>query len=199
MTRAELHLSNTDDLLRGVIETTPRLKVHRNKDLYLALLQSVASQQLSGKAADTIFGRFCDLFSDGYPHPKRVVKLHPDRLRGAGFSRQKSTYIQNIAAYALEQGLDYDELNALSDDDVIKQLTTIKGVGRWTVEMLLMFPMNRPDVLPVDDLGIQQAMASLYRLRSKGPALKKRMEQIAKPWRPYRTVACRYLWKWKSR
>lgn len=198
MTQAEHHLAQADERLRAVIESVPRPKVNKNRDLYLALVQSVASQQLSGKAADTIFGRFCGLFDNGYPDPNLVIQLHPDRLREAGFSRQKSGYIQNIAAYALEQGLEYDALNALPDEEVIQQLTTIKGVGRWTVEMLLMFPMNRPDVLPVDDLGIQQAMVSLFRLRSKGPALKRRMQHIAQPWRPYRTLACRYLWRWKS-
>jgi len=198
MTQAEHHLACADDRLRAVIESTPRPKRSRNRDPYLALLQSVASQQLSGKAADTIFGRFCSLFPNDYPDPHQVVQLHPDRLREAGFSRQKSGYIQNIASYALEQDLSYEALDVLPDDAIIQQLTTIKGVGRWTVEMLLMFPMTRPDILPIDDLGIQQAMVTLYRLRSKGSKLKRRMQHIAEPWRPYRTLASRYLWRWKS-
>lgn len=198
MKRAEQHLKAADPKLAAIIESTPRPRPVRTRDLYLALLQSVASQQLSGKAADTIFGRFIDLFSDGYPQPDLVVNMSDADIRSAGFSRQKATYIRNIADYALSRGMDYDQFNVLEDAEVIRQLTEIKGVGRWTVEMLLMFPMNRQDVLPVDDLGIQQAMTALYRLRSRGPALKRRMERLARPWRPYRSLACRYLWKWKS-
>jgi DNA-3-methyladenine glycosylase II len=121
-----------------------------------------------------------------------------DELRTAGVSRQKAGYLRNVAAFALTHDLSARALADLPDEEVIRELTQIKGVGRWTVEMLLMFTLGRPDVLPVDDLGIQNAMKRLYRLRGTGRALHRRMVAIAENWRPHRTLVCRHLWPWLS-
>ncbi|WP_455221392.1 DNA-3-methyladenine glycosylase family protein, partial [Kaarinaea lacus] len=113
--------------------------------------------------------------------------------------RQKSSYIKNVATFAVQNdGLDYRRLNRLSDEELINHLTEIKGVGRWTVEMLLMFAMDRKDVFSCGDLGIQQAMKRLYQIDDNGRELKNRMYAIAENWRPYRTIVCKYLWQWKS-
>jgi DNA-3-methyladenine glycosylase II len=153
---------------------------------------------LSGKAAATIHGRFLDLFPEAYPFPEALLALDLPTLRSAGLSRQKATYIQNVAEFFQRENLIGKDLADMDDETVIRYLTQIKGVGRWTVEMLLMFTLNRPDVLPLDDLGIQQAMQLLYNFEEKGRALKKRMLELAEPWRPYRTYASLYLWRWKD-
>jgi DNA-3-methyladenine glycosylase II len=150
------------------------------------------------KAADTIYDRFLELFPDQYPAPERLLLKRPQSLRKAGISRQKAGYLRNVAAFAQTEGMAYEKVHRMNDEEVIAYLTQIKGVGQWTVEMLLMFPLGRPDVLPVADLGIQQVMAKLYRLRVQGPKLKERMVEIADTWRPYRSVACKYLWRAKD-
>ncbi|HEY8240552.1 MAG TPA: DNA-3-methyladenine glycosylase 2 family protein [Kiritimatiellia bacterium] len=191
------HLAR-DPALRPVLRSVELPYWQLGRDPYAALIEAIMSQQLSGKAAATIHRRFLDLFPRRYPDPKRLARMTPAQLRMAGVSRQKAGYVKNVATFALEFGLDRKHLNRLSDDEVIAHLTQIKGVGRWTVEMLLMFDLGRPDVLPVDDLGIQQAMQKLYRLRAKGKKLHARMTKNAEPWRPYRSHACMLLWKWKS-
>jgi DNA-3-methyladenine glycosylase II len=164
--------------------------------LYPSLLRAVIYQQLSGKAAATIHGRFIALFDDGYPHAEQLLRLEEPVLRGVGLSRQKLGYLQNIARFFMEGHLEQQNWDDWEDEALIQHLTKIKGVGRWTVEMILMFTLNRPNVFPVDDLGIQQAMAKLYGLPEKGKALQSRMQDIAAPWQPFRTCACRYLWQW---
>lgn len=190
------HLKAADPVLARIVVEYP-FKVSRGSDIYLDLLESILSQQLSVKAAATIHERFLDLFPQRYPEPQRLRALSDEALRVAGVSRQKAGYVRNVAAFAADRGLDRKRLARLTDDEVIMHLTQIKGVGRWTVEMLLMFSLHRPDVFPVDDLGIQVAMKKLYRLRSEGRALRQRMEQIAEAWRPYRTHACKCLWRWR--
>lgn len=123
--------------------------------------------------------------------------LSPEDLRAAGVSRQKAQYIQNVARFFQEEQLLQKDWSKLDDQAIIDNLTVIKGVGRWTVEMLLMFTLRRPDVMPTDDLGIQQAMIQLYGLEERGRPLHRKMTAIAEGWRPYRTYACRYLWKWR--
>jgi len=198
--RIKLYLVDRDKCLKPVIEACQFPRSRKNSDIYLALLSSIVSQQLSIKAADTIYNRFLDLFDEKYPHPLHLKKIDSRRLRSAGLSRQKSGYLKNVAAFALkDEGLDYDYLQQMSDDELIDHLTQIKGVGRWTVEMLLMFPFDRKDVFAIDDLGIQQAMKKLYSLEHlQGRDLRKNMMQISEHWRPYRTVVCKYLWQWKS-
>ena len=162
------------------------------------MLGSIFSQHLIIKAATTIFNRFCAIFPDNYPHPDLVTELEPAQLRLVGLSNQKAGYLQNVAHFSLNNDLENHRWDKMSDEEIIEFLSQIKGVGKWTVQMLLMFTLGRPDVFPVDDLGIQQAMIRLYQLNETGKDLKKKMQEIAEPWQPFRTVACRYLWRWKD-
>lgn len=162
--------------------------------VYEHLLKSIVSQQLSGKAADTIHGRFLNLFPRKKPIAERVLELDFDTLRGVGLSRQKATYIQNVAHFFIDHKLKRFKWNQHSDEEILQLLTEIKGVGTWTVQMILMFSLNRTDILPIDDLGIRNAMIRLYGLTSEKKQLKKELLDIAEPWRPYRTYVCRYLW-----
>jgi len=167
--------------------------------VYYDLLKSIVSQQLSVKVADVIFKRFLSLFPENYPHPEDVVKIEFEQLRSVGLSGQKAGYLQNVAKFALDNDFEKMDWAAMSDDEVIHFLTQIKGVGKWTVQMLLMFTLARPDIFPVDDLGIQQAMQRLFKIEeSNSRSLKIRMIERSEPWRPWRTVACRYLWRWKD-
>jgi len=193
------YLLARDSYLIPVLDSCPFPRSRKNKDIYLALLSSIVSQQLSIKAADTIFNRLLDLFDDRYPHPEKLRNIRTERLRKAGLSQQKAGYVKNVARFALQgDELSYGSLRRQTDEDIINSLTQIKGVGRWTVEMLLMFPLDRKDIIAVDDLGIQLAMKRLYRLDQKGRELKIRMVEIAEHWKPYRSVVCKYLWHWKS-
>ncbi|KAA9357525.1 DNA-3-methyladenine glycosylase family protein [Larkinella humicola] len=198
------HLAK-DAILKQIIASTPLPKVAFAYDedpdknpIYLALLESIVSQQISVKAADSIFTRFLALFPDGYPHPEQLVAKLPEELRSAGLSGQKSVYLQSVAEFALKNPMSSDHLGPLTDEEVVQYLLPIKGVGRWTVEMLLMFVLDRPDVFPVDDLVIRQKMVKAYGLTETGRALYKRLHEIAEPWRPHRTLASRYLWRWKA-
>lgn len=167
-------------------------------DVYFDLLRSIAGQQLSVKAAKTIFGRFEDLFESGYPYPDEVLELELETLRGVGFSRQKSSYIQNVARFFKDYHLEEKDWSTMDNDAIVDYLSQIKGVGKWTVQMILMFSLQRLDVFPVDDLGIQNAMIDLYAIEEKGRQLKKRMVAMATAWQPYRSIACYYLWRHKD-
>lgn len=164
-------------------------------DLYFDLIRSIVFQQLSGKAASTIHRRFLELFPDGYPHREDLQSIEFEDLRAVGLSRQKATYIQNVAEFFVTENLTEDYWADKSDEEIIEYLTQIKGVGKWTVQMILMFSLRRPDIFPVDDLGIQKGIIQLYNVKEDGKALKKRMLKIAEPWRPYRTYASWYLWR----
>ncbi|MGB5382743.1 MAG: hypothetical protein WBN19_02770, partial [Lutimonas sp.] len=163
-------------------------------DIYQSLLRSIVSQQLSGKVADVIWKRFADLF-DLYPSPEELVKTDIAVLRAAGLSFNKARYLQNVAQFSLENDLSFETLINFSDDEIIDLLTQIKGVGKWTAQMILMFPLDRPDVFPIDDLGIQQGMKKLYGLDLEKSFLKEKMIEISEPWRPYRSLASKYIWK----
>lgn len=191
------HLSQ-DNTLKTVIDCTVPYDWGTGESVYADLLGSIISQQLSVKAAATIQNRFIALFEDGYPHPGQLLQLEPTTLRAAGLSQQKSSYMHHVAAFFLEENILKKDWSVLEDDEIIRYLTQIKGVGKWTVEMILMFTLNRPDILPVDDLSIQNAMKKLYSIQETGKALRQRMVELAECWRPYRTYACRYLWKWKD-
>jgi DNA-3-methyladenine glycosylase II len=167
-------------------------------DIYIALLEAVVSQQLSVKAADTIFKRFLNLFEAQNPTPERILTQSVESLRSCGLSGQKAAYIQNIATFWQQPKIQNRDWLSMDNDLIISELTTIKGVGKWTVEMILMFKLGRLDVFPDADLGIQQAMIRLYGLESKGKELKKQLYEIAANWKPYRSVASRYLWRWKD-
>jgi DNA-3-methyladenine glycosylase II len=184
-----------DPVLATIIKQGRPLTSSRSEDLYYKLLSAIVSQQLSTKAAATIFKRFTEFFPDNYPHPELVLAATDEMLRSVGLSFQKIGYVRNVAAFAAAGKLDHATIDALEDEALILHLTQIKGVGRWTVEMLLMFALERPDVFPVDDLGIQNAMKRHYSLEESGKTLRMRMQQIAENWRPYRTIASKYLWQ----
>jgi DNA-3-methyladenine glycosylase II len=160
-------------------------------DPFHALLHAIIAQQLSTKAARTIEGRFSALF-DGNPTPAAVSRVSDEQLRAVGFSGQKVRYVRDLCGRILDRSLQLHALDAMTDDDVIQALTSVKGIGRWTAELFLMFRLHRPDVLPVGDLGIVKAVQRAYKLRTLPSP--ERLTKIGETWRPYRSVACWYLW-----
>jgi DNA-3-methyladenine glycosylase II len=193
--KARRLLMRRDPVLASLIrEIGPcGMAARQHSDHLTALVGSIVSQQLSGKAAATIFGRFRGLFPDGVISHQNIAALDDQALRSAGLSGQKLTYIRDLCARIADRRLVLEELDALDDEAVIERLTAVKGFGRWTAEMFLMFRLHRPDVLPVGDLGINTAIQRLYRLRKRPTA--QRMLAIGEAWRPYRSVACWYLWR----
>src|SRR5438270_1335148 len=170
------------------------LAERQRNDHLSALIGAIVSQQLSTKAAATIFGRFVALFPDGHiPHAQAIHAIDDLSLRGVGLSGQKVGYLRDLCTRIADGRLVLDELESLGDEQVIERLTSVKGFGRWTAEMFLMFRLHRPDVLPVGDLGIVNAIQRLYGLRKRPDA--KRILKLGEPWRPYRSVACWYLWQ----
>jgi len=191
------HLSR-DKRLKKALDQVGPLELKGRKDLWLSLCGSIMSQQLSTKVAAVIYARFMDLYG-GKPEPQMVLDTPTEKLRALGLSNAKVAYIHNVSRFAIERGMSPKQLSKLSNEEVIEYLTEIKGVGRWTVEMLLMFSMKREDVFAVDDLGIQQGMIKLYKLEKEPKKqLKEDMMKISRKWAPYRTYACLYLWRWKD-
>ena len=185
-----------DKVLGGAIdnlncEIRPELDI----DIYHALLRSIVSQQLSTKVAKIIWNRFTDLFIDSYPDPEELLARDHELLRGVGLSNSKANYVKNVAEFKMANDMSFDYLQDLTDEEIITYLTQIKGVGTWTVQMILMFPMDRPNVFPVNDLGIQNAMKNLYQLSLEKKELLIRMNEISLQWEPFKTVASKYLWK----
>lgn len=190
------HLSAADPVLEAVIARGSAIQPRPHENLYLALLRAIVSQQISTKAAAAIWKRFQRLFPpEGYPEPREVLTLSEDELRAAGLSRQKAGYLKAIAEYNERGLLAYEHLTSLSEEAFTQHLTAIRGVGRWTAQMLQMFALDQPDVFAEGDLGVQNAMRKHYGLPETGRALQKRMLAIAEPWRPYRSLACKYLWQ----
>lgn len=194
--RATRLLKRRDPVLAGAIRRIGpcALAERQRQDHLTALVAAIVSQQLSTKAAATIFGRFVALFeNDHIPSAAAIAALSDEALRQIGLSRQKIGYLRDLCARVVDRRLRLDELEALSDREVIERLTSVKGFGRWTAEMFLMFRLHRPDVLPVGDLGIINAIQRLYRLRKRPDA--KRIMKMGETWKPYRSVACWYLWQ----
>jgi DNA-3-methyladenine glycosylase II len=192
------HLSK-DKKLKPLIKEHGAKKLNKRKDICIRLCASIMSQQLSVKVAEVIYKRFLTLFEDGQPNSEKILALKPETLRSIGLSNAKVSYVQNVARFAVEKGMDRKALNKMSNEEVIEYLTEIKGVGRWTVEMLLMFTLGREDVFAVDDNGIQNAMHKLYRIDKKDKKkFKEKMILISEKWSPYRTYACLHLWAWKD-
>ena len=190
------HLKKTDPKLGLIIKRVGPCKLHAfaPRDPFEALCMSIASQQLSTKAADTIFRRFCDLFQpDRTPTPERVMTLGDDEIRAVGFSRPKVTFIKDLAGHVLDGRLDLKGLKKHPDDEVMRQLIAVKGIGRWTAEIFLMFRLGRPDIFPADDLGLMNAVQRAYGLRKRPDA--KRLRKMGEAWKPYRSVAAWYLWQ----
>jgi DNA-3-methyladenine glycosylase II len=190
---------NRDTRLRPLLESIPfPIPRPASGNLFEDLLRSIVGQQLSVKAAETIFGRFMQLFPLHSPEADLLCAFPDEIFRQTGLSRQKSAYIRNAAAFFIGKPTDIESWEAQPDEAILRELTSIKGVGVWTVQMLLMFSLGRPDVFPAGDLGIQTAMSRLYGLQSNGKALHAEMVSTAETWRPYRSYACFYLWKWKD-
>jgi DNA-3-methyladenine glycosylase II len=192
------HLSR-DTKLRKLIDVHGPFKLEKRKNIALLLCRSIMSQQLSTKVADVIWQRFLNLYGGREPTSQDILDTPFETLRSVGLSNAKANYVQNVARFAIEYGIDSKKLNRMSNEEIIDYLTRIKGVGKWTVEMLLMFTLGREDVFSVDDLGIQTAMISLYKLdNSDKKRLRESMLKISERWSPYRTYACMHLWRWKD-
>jgi DNA-3-methyladenine glycosylase II len=160
---------------------------------FQSLVEAIMYQQLAGSAAAAIHDRFMKIYSGGFPTPARILRTPAEKLRAVGLSGRKTEYIYDLARQVHDGSIDLAALASMADGQVVEKLTQVKGIGRWTAEMFLIFCLGRPDVLPVGDLGLRRAMQKTYRLRSLPEPDK--MEKIAEPWRPYRSVATWYLWK----
>lgn len=182
-------------MLGGLIERVGpcRLEARREGTHYEALVRSIVFQQLSGKAARTIHDRFRALYPRRRPRPELVLQSTDEALRAAGLSRQKVGYLRDLSARVADGSLPLAHLGRLPDDDIIEHLVQVKGIGRWTVQMFLMFRLGRPDVLPELDLGVQNAIQRAYGLRKRPTP--KDVLRIGEPWRPYASVASWYLWR----
>ena len=192
---ARAHFGAADPVLAAATAGLVPIEMSRPRDPYVALLRAIVGQQLSVKAASTIWSRVVHHF-DGAPEPHVLLDTDADVLRKLGLSRRKAEYVCHVADEAVAGELHDERLAALDDDALIERLTAIRGVGRWTVEMIMMFGMQRPDVFSAGDLGIQQSMRVIYGVEGKGKTLERAMRVIAEPWSPHRTAACRLLWAW---
>jgi DNA-3-methyladenine glycosylase II len=163
------------------------------QDPWAVLLRAVVGQQLSAKAAATIFARLVEPYRDGMPAPDELLATDEKDLRGAGLSGRKVEYVRDLARHVADGELELDALATMSDEEVIEEITAVRGFGRWTAEMFLIFHLGRPDVLPVGDLGIRRAVQRAYGLDELPDP--DELERIAEPWRPQRTLACLYLWE----
>src|SRR5688572_3954576 len=192
------HLSK-DRKLKKLIEAHGFFQLKKQKNLCLYLCYSIMSQQLSTKVAKVIKLRFLNLYGGKEPTPQQILDNPFEKLRGIGMSNAKVNYVQNVARFEIEKGIGHKTLSKMSNEEVIEYLTQIKGVGRWTTEMLLMFALCREDLFAIDDLGLQQAVIGLYDLKHrKKKIMNAKILKIAEQWSPYRTYACMYLWRWKD-
>lgn len=195
--RAETRLRAADPVLGALIDAVgadgiaPRRE--RPDDHYGALVRAIVGQQLSTKAAATIYGRLTDRFGGRTPTPAELLADDPDGLRSVGLSGAKASYLRSLAEHVVSGELELERFEDMPDEEIAAELIAVKGLGRWTVDMYLMFHLDRPDILPVGDLGIRRAIERAYGLPGlPDPA---QMTKIAEPWRPHRTLACRYLWR----
>ena len=192
------HLSR-DKKLKKILESQEPFLLEKRNKVYLRLCASILSQQLSTKVARVLQQRFLNLFGGKEPTLKQILEVSPETMRGIGFSNAKAGYVHNVCKFFIEHSLTDSKLDKMSNEEVVDLLTQIKGVGKWTVEMILMFTLGREDVFAVDDLGIQQSITKLYKLDGRDKKkMKEKMLLISEKWSPYRTYACRYLWGWKD-
>ncbi len=188
-----------DKKLAAIIQEPLTLRIKPHKNIPLRLMASIMSQQLSTRVAKVIYNRFIELFKGDEPSAQQVLDMPFEMLRGIGLSNAKTLYIKNVASFCIERKITDKALMKMSNEDIIELLSEIKGVGKWTVEMLLMFTLGREDVFAVDDLGIQQAMIKLYNLKTDNKKeLREALLKKSLKWKPYRTYACMHLWNWKD-
>jgi DNA-3-methyladenine glycosylase II len=192
MRKAVNHLKKSDPVLRAIIERVGPCRMEFSLPEFSSLAEAIVYQQLNGKAAVTIFKRFAAIAGEPL-NPEGILKLSDEQLRAAGLSKQKSAYLKDLAAKTKEGLLNFARMPEMTDEDVIEHLTQVKGIGVWTAHMFLIFSLQRPNVLPTGDYGVQMAVKKHYRKR-KLPKPKD-MEKIARAWEPYRSVACWYMWR----
>lgn len=190
---AEEFLKESDPILKEVIEKYGSCTLKPKENYFASLCESIVCQQISTKAAFSIMKRFNSLFTQGIAEPEALIRLSDERLREAGLSKQKIKYIQDLTLKVLEGIVNFANYSSLSNEEIKDQLMQVKGIGPWTVTMFLVFSLNRQDILPVGDLGIKKAFQVLYRLNDL-PTIQE-MNQIAKKWQPYKTIASWYLWR----
>ena len=188
-----LHFDKNDAVMAQLIRKSGPIKLKRNRNYFIVLCNAIIGQQISVAAADAITIRFNKLFNGHSPTPQGVIKLPDIDLRKAGLSKQKVAYLKDLSFHFYEKILRPHRLHHMGNDEVICQLTKVHGIGRWTAEMFLIFSLNRPDVLPVGDLGLQLALKKLYRMRQL-PTVK-RMRTIGRKWNPLETVGTWYAWQ----
>lgn len=193
-----IHHLKQDSILRPIVENFTITINESPSDVFDELIRSIVSQQLSTSAANTIYNRFLALFDHSSDMGDQIIKMSNETLRSVGLSFQKSNYIKNVVVHFQTHQLYTTDWSQHTDADIIHELTQIKGVGKWTAEMILMFSLNRPDVLPLDDLIIRNNIRSLYNVQSEKKQLITDLTAIAESWRPYRSYACRYLWTAKN-
>jgi DNA-3-methyladenine glycosylase II len=192
------HLRGADDTLRKIIDERGPLDHEarmrgRPNDAYGALLRSIVGQQLSTKAARSIYARLTDLFDGRTPTPQELLDADPEVVRSAGLSRPKVSYLRSLAEHVVSGELELDRLTELPDEEVTREVTAVKGLGQWTADMFLIFHLGRPDVLPVGDLGVRRAVERAYGLEELPDA--ETLERLGERWRPYRSLASLYLWE----
>jgi DNA-3-methyladenine glycosylase II len=191
------HLQKDKKLAKILTEPLPEL--HLRENIPLRLMASIMSQQLSTKVAKVIYKRFLEIYNGNEPQPQQVIDTPFETLRAIGLSNAKVNYVQNVARFCIDHNITDTQLLTMTNEEIIELLTQIKGIGKWTVEMLLMFTLGREDVFAADDLGIQTAMIKIYKLATNDKKeLKEKMLRLSKKWSPYRTYACLHLWKWKD-
>ena len=188
---AIIHLSN-DSKLKTIIDNHSKPNLKKNNDYYNSLAKSIIYQQLSGRVANIIYNRFLDIFENRQPNPKIIINMSEKELKNIGLSKQKTSYIKDLSLYFLKKKNSI-EFKLMNDDEIRNELILIKGIGHWTIDMFLMFTMLRPNILPVGDLGIKKGFKKLFNL--KDLPNEQYMLKKSKPWEPYRTIACCYLWR----
>jgi DNA-3-methyladenine glycosylase II len=187
------HFTAVDSHIASLIPRIQPFTIQASDNPFISLVESIISQQLSVKAGDTIMRRFLTLFPKKEVTPETVLVISREQLRGVGMSWNKADYIHNIAQAFVNNDINIDHLQTLGDEELITKLTTIKGIGRWTAEMFLMFTLGREDVFSAGDVGLQRAMTKLYGFKNKPSP--KTLIRISNKWKPYRTYACKILWR----
>ena len=192
------HLSK-DKKLKKVIDSQAPFVLQKRNKVYLRLCSSILSQQLSTTVAKVLFKRFLELYNGKEPTAKQVLETPAETFRSIGFSNAKASYVHNVCRFFIENKITDAQLHKMSNEEVIELLTQIKGVGKWTVEMILMFTLGREDVFAIDDHGLKQSVIKLYKIKETDKKLLyQKIEKISLKWSPYRTYASRYLWDWKD-